>query len=57
MSVGKAARESGIARQTLHEWMESGRARWIYEAEHDVMWLDREEVDRLWHVKRGLKWR
>ncbi|WP_220200391.1 hypothetical protein [Ktedonospora formicarum] len=40
-------------RQTLHEWMESGRAKWISEAEHDVMWLDREEVDRLWHIKRA----
>ncbi|GHO51151.1 hypothetical protein KSX_93140 [Ktedonospora formicarum] len=53
VSVGNAAKEIGIARQTLHEWMESGRAKWISEAEHDVMWLDREEVDRLWHIKRG----
>lgn len=55
MSVAAAAKEIGIARQTLHEWMAEGRVTWIYEEGRDVIWLDCDEVDRLWHVKLGLR--
>lgn len=55
MSVAEAAKKIGIGRQTLHEWMSTEGVRWIYEAERDAIWLDRDEVSRLWHKKRGLR--
>jgi hypothetical protein len=55
MSVTEAAKKIGIGRQTLHEWMSTEGVHWIYEAERDAIWLDRDEVSRLWHKKRGLR--
>ncbi|BCL84643.1 hypothetical protein ccbrp13_71080 [Ktedonobacteria bacterium brp13] len=55
VSVAAAAKEIGIARQTLHEWMAKGRVKWIYEEGRDIIWLDCEDVDRLWHMKLGLR--
>jgi hypothetical protein len=31
-----------------------GKAQWIYDAGADVIWLDRDEVNRLWGKKLGL---
>jgi hypothetical protein len=55
MSVVAAAEKIGIARQTLHEWMAEGRVKWVYEADRDVIWLDRDDVHVMWHKKRGLR--
>ncbi|GHO71630.1 hypothetical protein KSC_105220 [Ktedonobacter sp. SOSP1-52] len=55
ISVAAAAKEIGIGRQTLHEWMSTEGILWIYEAERDVIWLDRREVRRLWRKKHGLQ--
>ena len=51
VSVAVASKEIGIGRQTLHEWMASGKCHWIYEEQRDVIWLDNDEVSRLWHKK------
>jgi hypothetical protein len=47
VSVAEASNKVGLARQTIHECMADGTVRWIYEAEHDRIWLDRDEVMRL----------
>ncbi|GHO63024.1 hypothetical protein KSC_019160 [Ktedonobacter sp. SOSP1-52] len=55
VSVSVAAKEIGIGRQTLHEWMTTESVCWIYESERDVIWLDSREVRRLWRKKHGLQ--
>ncbi|GCE29225.1 hypothetical protein KDA_47090 [Dictyobacter alpinus] len=47
MSVAVAVEKACIARQTVHEWMTDGTVRWIYDADQDMIWLDRDEVARL----------